>query len=1097
MPRKILEKAGHHYRRILYLSTVVLSLTIVAAALSFCRGMMAQYQEHRVSQFVKNKEEVQEQITQISARIAQFADLYERSWSLRGGDPVPVQKYARQLSRNGGVTVTEADMTQTPFMLMSSLYQPKDQATLAMNLRALRDLSAMPFMDGSLGMRFYGYLYAPNASFFASSSVPFGMATDHVWHKYPDEYVREHISTAERAIKNHPDASVRSGEPIWAAVNGAHDKGLMSRLIVPMYRSGKRVLTMSLVIPEGQLGRLVPEANERGTGFFLFSANGREVTLGTASPSPRDHVLLERVQGVKGLLADAGYSPTTKYVNGLFIVTQRVLGPEWIAVSVYTWEDVLKDMRVEFVTGSLACIVALVLMWALMLYLESRVAHPLLDTAGYLLESQDFRRAIVDTLPIGVGVYAPDTQELVLENDVAKRMLGSKINDDTIGFYQNLMRLREGGAGRGHSFTEVKWEISGDVSSYLGVASSQARFEGRPVIIFGIIDLNERKASERILIHAKEAADEANRAKSRFLAIASHEIRTPLHGAIGHLELLSSSALEQQQREWVGMIRRSFESLLGLVNDLLDQTKLEANALQISPVSMVPNDIVESCARNFGASIVRAGIEFYCVTDPELDFVVEGDAQRVAQIIQNLLGNASKFTEHGVIILSSHCLRKNDKTILARFEVSDTGIGIPAALQASIFNPLTQADDSIGRRYGGTGLGLFLCRSLCQLMGGSIGVRSEPGIGSIFSVELPFKRSLDGAMKIAPLPLANLNVELYCAIAAWRDALTKRLEKWGALVLSDNVSCNIRPHLRVLAQVDALPPALDPLLGTVTLSVRGPLMPDRQGNCVSVTSLGRRNLLEALQELIGSRIPEKMDKTNAQEEFTDLDMPILVAEDDPVNRSLIKSQLAALGCRDVRLAVDGEEALELWNQRRAELVISDLGMPRLDGIGLLRALLQAKPTPMVVATTASAVAEIRAGAQLFSYLLQKPVRLHDLRRLLRTKWSRSTSSAFEGPGESSSADIDMLMRNAFCSEWDDERRQIEKCLRDQDKELLRRHLHRLLGALVALDLDALVAQVKELQHSIDGDWDGFEKACVILITDVENQLVRAAKSGMV
>lgn len=1093
MPQKLLARTGRHYRRILYGSATALSLSIVTAAWLFCSGIINQYREKQVAQFVKDSEEVQTQVDQLSARLIQFADVYEGVWNLRQNDAVPVQRYARKLADGHGFAQTTDDLTATPFTLASVLTGAGDTERLATAMRVVRDISAAPSIDArKAGVTLEGFLYAPDGSFLAASPVLGTAALDSARRQGADAFIRQRIAAVERLVASTPTQVLRKYRLLWRPADASDGQTSVSQLIVPMFHDGKRVFTVALSLPDRQFMQFFLRREVRRPGFFLLNKEG-QLNLRDPPQDPDQAALLARVLAQAAQFRGVSGEPITLYRNDIFLVAQRIGGPDWIAVYAYTWSDVLANLQYEFFTGALVCLLALVLMWVTVIYFDLRVTRPLLSSAEKLIEAEHFSKAIIDTLPIGIGIYAPGTESVMLENGVAKRMLGDRSED----FYRHVMRERSAQSvpGAQHSFIEVQWDIAEGQSSYIGVASSQTRFDGRSVVLLGLVDINERKANEMLLIEAKQTADEANRAKSMFLAIVSHEIRTPLHGAMGHLELLARSPLGLEQCEWVDMIRRSFDALLTLVNDLLDSTKLEANALKINPVPMSPNDVLERCARSFGASILQSGVAFYCVTDPELDAVMQGDDQRLAQILQNLLGNAAKFTERGSVMISSRCLKLQDDTVWARFEVADTGIGIPASMQSAIFNPLAQADDSISRRFGGTGLGLFLCRNLSRLMGGRISVSSEPGAGSVFRVDLPFKRKAR-ALPADSHALEGITVDLVCAQPAWRDMLAERLRRWGA-ALYDEDAQPARLHIRVLAQADggvlnAADLSAVPALGTVFVTAKGPLVPHRHETRVEVSSLSREGLLDAMSALTGiTPRPAERYAGGLAEEVVEQDLDILVAEDDAVNRTLIKHQLAALGCRRVRVAVDGMEALTLWLERRADLVITDLGMPQLDGVGLLRKLRDFDPGARIVATSASAAAEISADTEQFSDLLQKPVSLNDLRRVLRsTMLVRNSSEVSEGGREPPSDELlDALLWQALRSEWDAERQSIEEALVLQDLELLRRRLHRLQGALMALGADDLLAELQVVQELCpSADWAVLSARCRQLLLHVEQSL---------
>lgn len=1097
MPQRLLARTGRYYRRILYGSAAAFSFVIISVALLFGSGSVDQYRDRQVMQFVKKSEGVQKEVDQLSTRLTQFAKLYEGTWSLRQNDVVPLRRYADRLAQDGGVVVTEGDLTATPFTVVSSLIGPGDEARLAMSLRLLRDISAAPSIDAKkAGVTLEGFIYSQDARFLATSPVMALPEIQRVRTQGPEAFVASRIAVLERLLASLPPRKIRERRPLWLPTSSGDRQALVSRLIVPLYHGDQRVLTIALSLPDREFMQFFLRRDGPGDRFFLLNKDASQ-NLGDPPASAEERALLTQVVANAATVKRASVVPRTFYKGGIFYVTQLISGPKWIAVSACRWQDLLQNVQQEFIIGALICLFALGFMWTTAVYFDLRITKPLLNSADRLIEAQHFSKAIIDTLPIGIGVYAPDTDSIVLENSLARRIRGGKNTEDELRFYRHIMQERsvEASEGVSHSFVEVCWEVAEGKNSYIGVASSQTRFEGRPAVLLGLLDINDRKANERLLVEAKQIADEANRAKSMFLAIVSHEIRTPLHGAMGHLELLSRSPLGHEQREWVEMIQHSFKVLLDLVNDLLDSTKLEANALQISPVAMSPNQVVEYCARSFGAAIIQSEVAFYCLTDPNADEVVEGDEQRLGQILQNLLSNAAKFTERGSITISSRRIREEENEVLIRFEVRDTGIGIAAAMQSVIFEPLAQADDSISRRYGGTGLGLFLCRNLSHLMGGRISVHSEPGVGSVFRLDLPFKRTACSGAPQAHL-LHDVTIQVLCPEPAWRAALLARLRYWGATVLEGAEPDGQPIDIRLIAQTSggqwhALDAARPPRLGTVSVTAKGPLAPHRRGQHVEVSSLASERLLEALIQLTDGVVASpETPLVVASNEPIGQQLDILVAEDDTVNRTLIKHQLAALGCQQVRIAVDGVEALEMWLERRADLVITDLGMPRLDGVGLLQKLRELDPRARVVATSASAAAEIQADTQRFSDQLQKPVLLSDLRRILMTTMlNRPASSKIDASAEARSDELDALLHQAFRAEWGKERKQIEQALLEQDLDALRRRIHRLQGALMALGLDRLVDEVHSLQHQyVAEDWATLIAGCRQLLADVEAQV---------
>ena len=264
-------------------------------------------------------------------------------------------------------------------------------------------------------------------------------------------------------------------------------------------------------------------------------------------------------------------------------------------------------------------------------------------------------------------------------------------------------------------------------------ASLMKDASGKPVGFRGISrEITQRIVNEEALQKAKDAAEAANRAKSEFLANMSHEIRTPMNGIIGMTDLTLDTALSDEQREYLGMVKSSADALLLIIDDVLDFSKIEAGKLDLDPINFHLRDCIEDTIKSLAVRIHQKGLNLDCHILPEAPDALVGDPGRLRQIIINLVGNAVKFTSQGEVVVRVAVEAIGSDDVVLHFEVADTGIGIPVDKQQVIFDSFSQVDGSTTRRYGGTGLGLSICSLLVSMMGGEIWVESQPELGSTF-----------------------------------------------------------------------------------------------------------------------------------------------------------------------------------------------------------------------------------------------------------------------------------------------------------------------------------------------------------------------------
>jgi two-component system, sensor histidine kinase and response regulator len=514
---------------------------------------------------------------------------------------------------------------------------------------------------------------------------------------------------------------------------------------------------------------------------------------------------------------------------------------------------------------------------------------------------------------------------------------------------------------------------------------------------------------DRVEQRTRELAN-ANRAKSQFLANMSHEIRTPMNGIIGMMELLLQTGLGAKQKRYLETARRSADTLLGIINGILDLSKIEAGKLELDSYEFNLRELVEDVTDLYSEVAARKGLELACFLHSNVPTALIGDPGRLRQIITNLIGNAIKFTERGEVVVTLSLLEADAEAAFVQFEVRDTGIGISPQDQTRIFGAFSQADGSSRRRYGGTGLGLSIAKELSEMMGGSISVTSKPGEGSVFRFSARFGQQRGGLTRVgnAGRLRRGLRVLVVDDNKTNREILQGHLANEGvrattaacgaeAIEFAQRAAAQGKPFAIALIDMDMpdmngleLARALktDPAVAAVQL-----VMLTSLGQDISMASdyLARRltkpvrrsELLDCLGALM-----ETPPETSAEEADPSApDAPwagthVLLVEDSPVNLEVAERMLESLGCT-VDTACNGREALAMHAERAFDVIFMDCQMPEMDGFEATAAIRQreadsGRRTP-IVALTANAIAgdrEICLGAGMDEYLSKPFARCH-------------------------------------------------------------------------------------------------------------------------
>jgi len=510
---------------------------------------------------------------------------------------------------------------------------------------------------------------------------------------------------------------------------------------------------------------------------------------------------------------------------------------------------------------------------------------------------------------------------------------------------------------------------------------------------------------------AGRAAQRATAAKSEFLANMSHEIRTPMNGILGMTELTLSGPCSPEQQENLGMVKSSAESLLAILNDILDFSKMEAGRMDLDPIEFHLRDCLDEAMKVLALQAHEKGVELACRVPPELPDTFVGDPSRLRQVVVNLVGNALKFTEHGEVKLEVALEEQQEKSVLLRCSVTDTGIGIAREKQRTVFGIFTQADGSITRKFGGTGLGLAISSQLVKLMGGRIWVESELGKGSTFHFTVRLG-CWEPTGEIRPVKLDGMPVLVVDDNATNRRILEEVLRHWGmipvmacggseALLLVERAVVEGTTFSLVLLDVQMpgmggyeLAEQLRAIWGAtpapiVLLSSSGEQLGEARrrelgiARCL-VKPVKQSSLLETIEYVLGrTHIPAAEPGGSVGPARDTVALRVLLAEDNLVNQKLVTRLLERRG-HSVTVAANGRLAVQAVNRDHYDVILMDVQMPEMGGFeatAIIRDMerREGAHTP-IVALTANAMkgdSERCLSAGMDAYL-SKPIRTNEL-----------------------------------------------------------------------------------------------------------------------
>ncbi|MGC1547537.1 MAG: response regulator [Rhodanobacter sp.] len=993
-----------HQRRLLYGGGAMLTLIVVLTFGAVTALRVSDYQTNQLDEFNSAKLALDSLFIQRDAGYVRTLNMAEYAWRNRRIALTAVGNgYLHRFVDQDERAIVRAGPDAMPWLTLGSgtLKWPRPKLDRYLGLVAeLSVISRTSMFEKSQQSGTIAYFYDPSASFFA-----FGQGLDeahlHVVSGAKDRASLLAYFAAEGVDFSDTEALLESRK--GNAVLSFYGSGL------PQIRSsfGTNPLTGEPAI----IGSFAAFDEETPIGAFVvfepiqrFVARLREVTHNDFSvithegevvldtgPLKASAAKVAEFRAANGWVAWRSGVTSHRY-GGKFFIADRVKGTDWSLVYAYSWHDIVREEgHVVAVTAVLAVLVLLVL-WLFLWRLDRRIFTPTLARALRVYQSEQLNRAIIETSPVGLCLIATGDDTPIMENDLM-RDYASSVSTTGTSLYTQLVQghiaATDSPAGRleAREFDVTIPDPATGTERHLLVAATRMTYQDRRVLLCVLRDLTARIELEEAMERAREAAESASHAKSAFVTTMSHEIRTPLTGILGHLELLEKTAPNAHQHQRLGWIRQSADSLLSVISDVLDFSKIEAGQLDIENLPFDLHAVIEQVALLYAPVAQGKGIRLYYLIDPALTPRYVGGVARIEQVLRNLISNAIKFTHSGKVVLRVSLLSTDDDgRQQVRFEVIDSGIGMSNEQCIGLFEPFMQADTSISRRYGGTGLGLALCRQLSELLDGSITVNSTLGVGSVFALDVPLRGDADDA-STEHLPLHDKRVALLSSVSEWRDGVGHCIEAWGA-------------QIKIAAHPDELDPEwvasaaalviFDSPAGAwsdaeqealwarrrIHARADGPLFPELHGNTLQVSCYSSSALLRALQ----------WDSEATADTLPQLDMPhagkhcrVLLVDDNPVNIELSREQLEFLGYT-VDTAEHGHAALAQWEHGQYDIVLTDINMPVMNGYELSRSLRNRGMTQAILALTASGTPEERARCKQagITELLLKPLSLDQL-----------------------------------------------------------------------------------------------------------------------
>lgn len=727
-------RVGRRQRVLLYAGGAAVTVAILLASGMMLYTMARDVIQTRYTTFAVRQFLVQIEFKMRTTGMDTLVTHDEAVWNARATDPARVAA----LAAGHGRLVIQGSPAFPPTLVLADLSPGRSAAYYAQDLAMASDMSyrvgayvAKHDADRAIA----GYAYRPDRSFAVVIPEPVP----------PDPLTASPVTDAKALvgkIATGIDTPPRGQYQWHAPFHDPVQQRDVFRIAGAVYdATTPRVVFLSTLPVDVLRARLA--TGDTADAAILVDLHGRtQLRAGTAASDDATLAALERLGG-HPRTPGPQLGPRTAYGNGFFSMSQPIPDTDWTLVQAFTLRSLLATIGLRAGWYVAVMLAAIALVWWLLVRFDRRVLKPDDARTRRVIDSENLNRTIVEAAPSGIALLSLADGAVLLQNDAMRDYDARRAGEPSLPARLLARFDRSPAAAAWQPDLHVTLPTADGEAVDLLVNLVRTRFRDMDVVLCNFSDITSQKNIERRLDEAARAADAANDAKSAFLATMSHEIRTPLNAILGNLELIGREPLADSQRERLHTVEGASSVLLDLINDILDLSKIEAGQMTIEAIPFDLAETVRSTGAMFEPLAAAKGLQFDVFVDDALASRYVGDPTRIRQIAANLVGNAIKFTNHGEITLEVYLRDDTNPDSPIAIGVSDTGIGMTDAQRAALFRPFTQADTSITRRYGGTGLGLALTKQLTQMMQGTVDVKSEPGKGSTFVVTLPLRAATD------------------------------------------------------------------------------------------------------------------------------------------------------------------------------------------------------------------------------------------------------------------------------------------------------------------------------------------------------------------